>query len=190
MSYRYDVFLSYRRSGPGNAGKWVRNHFHPLLVDCLGDQLAWKPKVFFDLEVETGSHWPNMLEDALLHSKMLVAVWSPPYFRSAWCLAEWQTMLAREQIVAPVGLVYPVVFSDKDNFPPAARARQARDLKAWSNPFPSFSESRDYDRFYHEMSDIAAELGQMLTRAPAWQANWPVHRPVEPIPTQPTLVDL
>jgi hypothetical protein len=129
LSYRYDVFLSYRRSWPGNAGRWVRNHFHRLLVDCLSDQLDWEPKVFFDLEAETGSHWPSMLEDALLHSKMLVGVWSPPYFRSAWCLAEWKTMLAREQIVAPArpaGLVYPVVFSDKDNFPPAAQNRQDR----------------------------------------------------------------
>lgn len=193
MSYRYDVFLSYRRSGPGNVGQWVRNHFHRLLVDCLSDQLDWEPKVFFDLEAETGSDWPSMLEQALLHSKMLVAVWSPPYFRSAWCLAEWESMRAREQVVAPgrpAGLIYPVVFSDSRTFPPAARTRQARDLKAWNNPFPSFQESRDYDRFYHEMLDIADELGRMLARAPAWQAGWPVQRPAEPGPAQVGLADL
>lgn len=193
VSYRYDVFLSYRRSGYGNASQWVRNHFHPLLVNCLSDELDWEPRIFFDLEAETGSYWPSLLERALLHSKMLVAVWSPPYFRSAWCLAEWRSMLAREQLVTPDepdGLVYPVVFSDSTSFPQAAVDRQSRDLKAWSNPFPSFRQSHDYHHFHRAMVDIAAELGRKLHKAPEWQPDWPVCRPDKPSRSQPDLAEL
>jgi len=193
VSYSYDVFLSYRRSGHGNAGEWVRNHFHPLLVNCLSDELGWEPRIFFDLEAETGSYWPGLLERALLHSKMLVAVWSPPYFRSAWCLAEWRSMLAREKLVTPNqpdGLVYPVIFSDSESFPEAASSRQSRDLKAWSYPFPSFQRSDNYEHFYREMRYIAAELGRKLRGAPPWQPDWPVYRPDAPPPHQPDLAEL
>ncbi|HEY0803960.1 MAG TPA: hypothetical protein VGD84_02800, partial [Pseudonocardiaceae bacterium] len=116
-----------------------------------------------------------------------------PYFRSAWCLAEWKSMLAREEVVTPDrpdGLVYPVVFSDSQSFPKAASTRQSRDLKPWSNPFPSFQQSHDYHRFHREMLDIAAELGRKLHKAPEWQPDWPVFRPDEPPSPQPDLADL
>jgi TIR domain len=188
--YAFDVFLSYRRSGPGNSGQWVRNHFHPLLRDCLADQLGWAPRVFLDVETETGTIWPDHLEHALLRSRMLVCVWTPPYFRSPWCLAEWETMQARERLLdgrLDCALVYPVVFSDSDSFPPAARSRQARDLKPWSNPFPAFRDSRDYDDLYKEMTGIAIELAGMLPRTPPWTDGWPVCRPAAPTPPPPDL---
>ena len=194
--YEFDIFLSYRRSGRGNACQWVHNHFYPLLLDCLTDQVGWEPRIFIDLAAETGSDWPSLLEDALLRSKMLVAVWSPPYFRSAWCLAEWESMQARERALnlgqpsRPNGLIYPIIFSDSDNFPPAALRRQARDLKPWSNPFLAYRESHGYDALYREMQDIAIEIGQMLTRAPIWRPGWPIHRPDHPTAGSPGLADL
>lgn len=97
VGLRVDVFLSYRRSGRGNAGAWVRHHFHPLLVDCLADELDHEPKVFIDVEAETGSFWPGLLERRLQDGRVLVAVLSPRYFESPWCLAEWHTARAREE---------------------------------------------------------------------------------------------
>jgi hypothetical protein len=195
-SYEFDIFLSYRRSGHGNACQWVHNHFYPLLLDCLADQIGWEPKIFIDLAAETGSDWPSLLENALLRSKMLVAVWSPPYFRSGWCLAEWESMQARERVLKlgqpdrPNGLVYPIIFSDSENFPPSARRRQARDLKPWSNPFRAYQESRDYEGLYREMQNITAEIGQILARAPTWRPDWPIHRPDPPTSGSPDLENL
>lgn len=121
--YRFDVFLSYRRSGPGNAGAWVRDHFHEMLKDCLADELG-SSEVFLDLEAETGVRWPSLLRDVLARSKVLVAVWSPPYFQSPWCLAEWRTMEARERALAGrTRLVYPLRYSGGDNFSEDARER-------------------------------------------------------------------
>ena len=106
--YQFDVFVSYRRSGPGNAATWVRNYFHRMLEDCLADELG-RTAVFIDSEVETGAVWPPLLREALARSKILVAVWSPPYFHSPWCLAEWRTMEARERALGGTArLVYPV----------------------------------------------------------------------------------
>jgi hypothetical protein len=178
--YRFDVFLSYRRSGPGNSAQWVKNHFHPLLRDCLADQLNWTPRVFIDLETEAGTNWPAHLEKALRHSKMLVSVWSPPYFRSPWCLAEWESMEAREKELGNhlhCPLVYPVIFSDSGGFPPEARTRQARDLKRYNNPFPAYRDTRDYADLYKEMTGVGIELARILPKIPSWQPGWPVRRP-------------
>ncbi|AXX31228.1 hypothetical protein APASM_3863 [Actinosynnema pretiosum subsp. pretiosum] len=127
--YQFDVFLSYRRSGQGNAAAWVRDHFHRMLVDCLADELG-RTEVFIDLEVETGVEWPSLLRDALARSKVLVAVWSPPYFHSPWCLAEWWTMEAGERALAgTTRLVYPLRYSDGELFPEEAKLRQHFDVR-------------------------------------------------------------
>lgn len=171
--YRYDVFLSYRRSGPGTAAQWVRNHFHPMLADCLANQIG-DTAVFLDVDAETGTHWPTMLQQALARSKMLVAVWSPPYFTSPWCLAEWQTMIAREQ--APgvrTQLVFPLTYADGDNFPEEARQRQSHPVHAVSNPYPSFHGSHRQANLWDEVNVIAAKLALLLDRVPEWREDWP-----------------
>lgn len=190
--YSFDVFLSYRRSGRGSVAEWVHNHFHPLLVSCLADELPEEPRVFIDLEAETGCRWPSLLEETLLRSRLLVAVWSPPYFHSSWCLAEWLSMEAREQVVRSKpgrtpGLVYPVVYADSTHFPPAARERQARDMKAWSVPAAHYRESHDYHGLHREMRKLASEIAGILPRTPEWTPDWPVSRP-QPLPLSP--VDL
>ena len=192
-SYTYDIFLSYRRSGPGNARDWVHNHFYPLLLNCLADQCQHKPEIFIDVEVETGARWPAKLRKALLGSKMLVAVWSPPYFLSPWCQAEWRSFDAREQMLAPsypCTLLYPVIFSDSDCFPPAARERQARDLKAWSYPHRSFRDTTQYNELHAEIITIATELTIMLQKVPEWDGNWPTCEPELPPPLRHELPEL
>jgi hypothetical protein len=171
--YQFDVFLSYRRSGPGNAAAWVRHHFHRMLEDCLADELGLAA-VFIDLAVETGAVWPPLLRDALARSKVLVAVWSPPYFRSEWCLAEWRTMEARErELGGTTRLVYPVRYSDGENFPDDAKQRQHFDARQVSNPYPAFTGSHRQADLFDTVQRIAAELAGMVTVVPPWQADWP-----------------
>ncbi|MFD4669530.1 TIR domain-containing protein [Lentzea sp. NPDC058450] len=171
--YQYDVFLSYRRSGPGNAAAWVRDHFHRMLEDCLADELGLTA-VFIDKEVETGSMWPPLLREVLARSKMLVAVWSPPYFHSPWCLAEWRTMEERERVLGgTVRLVYPVRYSDGDNFPEGAKQRQHFDVREVSNPFPAFHGSHRQADLFETVKVIAGEVAQALAAVPPWRADWP-----------------
>jgi hypothetical protein len=183
--YEYDLFLSYTRKG--NVPGWMENHFFPLLRDALTDRRPVAPRIFLDTQQETGANWPLNLEFALKRSRYLVAVWSAPYFQSAWGLAEWTSMLERERLLGmgglenPQGLVYPVVFADGDSFPERAREVQARmDLKRWAFPFPGFRETPAYLDFFQAMSEVAETLAARLDLAPAWRPDWPVVRPPRP----------
>jgi hypothetical protein len=180
--YQYDIFLSYTKRG--KVQQWIQNHFHPLLLSSLADELSREPRIFFDAAMETGSRWPASLAQALLRSKMMVAIWSPSYFMSTWCVAQLESMQDREQRLSPdksarlnPSLIYPIVYSGPQNFPQYAQRRQARDLRQWANPSQQFEETSGYRDFRREMRDIAAEIGRMLTRVPAWEQDWPIHRP-------------
>ncbi len=190
--YRFDLFLSYRRGG--TVPDWVHNHLHPLLLDCLADELSREPRIFLDSTMETGVHWPSGLEWALRRSRLLLPIWSPQYFTSPWCLAEWRTMLAREAAVGlatelrPHGLIYPLVFATWRNFPEEAKKRRHRDLKSWNIPYPQYRNTEDYIGLHREVRRIAEELASEVDRVPPWQPDWPVVlpttvvRPTEPIP--------
>jgi hypothetical protein len=187
--YEYDLFLSYKRAG--NVPDWVKNHFHPLLLNALTDLLPVTPRIFLDTQQEIGVRWPENLAHALRRSRYLVAVWSVPYFQSAWCMAEWQSMVKREQLLGmgteadPRGLVYPVVFADGNSFPKEAQAVQARkDLSRWAIPFEGFRETTDYVDFYRAICEVAVTLAARLDQAPAWQPDWPVVHPL-PNPHRP-----
>jgi hypothetical protein len=97
-------------------------------------------------------------------------------------------MEARERILGlqtmdcTSGLIYPVVFADSENFPPETRARQARDLKQWNVPDMIYKETADYVEFGKQMRIVAGDLATMIRRVPQWQPEWPVHRPLSPIP--------
>lgn len=179
MGYEYDIFLSYPRAG--HAGEWVRNHFHPLLKGCLNEELAEAPSVWFDEDQDPGVNWPANLRRALLRSRILVAVWSPSYFRSTWCMAEWESMRAREQVLGfateenPQGLIYPVVYGDGDSFPLAAKATQyRRDLSQWGFPLPQFQKTEQYMHLWDCMRQVAGDIATRLGTVPAWADGWPV----------------
>jgi hypothetical protein len=189
VSYEWDVFISYRRAG--NVTGWVRNHFVDVLTRCLEDELDRPPRVFVDKGMEVGAYWPDELADALLRSRYMVAIWSPPYFTSSWCVAEWQSMRSREAVLgipAPgvtMGLVYPVVFSDGDSFPAEARAVQSRlDLSQYGFPYEQFNRTESYLEFHAKVRAIACDLAPRFAAVPAWDANWPICRP-EPFPPPP-----
>lgn len=185
MAYEYDVFLSYSRKAP--VGDWVRNHFFPLLEMWLPQQLPYQAKVFVDaaMDEEPGVKWPDRLRSALLKSKCLVAVWSPSYFRSEWCVAEWKSMVAREAEEGigvntdPSRLVVPVRFNDGEHFP-ADAPRQWTDLSRWNSPHAHFKETAEYIEFDRQMQSFTSKIAALVQKAPAWREDWPVTLP----PTQ------
>ncbi len=179
--YLYDVFVSYRHERP--VQDWVTNHFYPLLEQWLPGFMPYGPEIFIDWSIETGSAWPAKLRQALQSSRCLLAVWSPEYFRSRWCLAEWRSMFEREQLLRlrttrkPSGLIYPVVFVDGEHFPQDALDTQSKDLRKWNTPHPVFRETREFVEFDREMQQLCEELARMILRAPAWKNNWPIASP-------------
>ena len=192
MAYEFDIFMSYPRAG--QVGPWVQNHFFPVLRDCLEVHLDHNPRIFVDSAQPTGVQWPQNIKDALLKSRLMVAVWTPPYFRSDWCFAEWSSMLEREKQLAQDGckpnrgLVYPVIYSDGKHFDPRAKDTQyRRDLSKYTCPYPCFKESTTYIDFHNTIMEIAQEIEEHLGEVPAWQPNWPI---VVPEPSHASPVNL
>jgi hypothetical protein len=183
--YEFDVFISYRRKG--NPHNWVRNHFYPRLKDYLADQLPEDPVLFIDEGMEVGSVWPDRLEEALVRTRILVPVLSPQYFRSPWCLAEWHSMAERERLLGHQGLIYPVLFSDSENFPSFARARSWHDLKKWNTPDLGFQRTKKWIKFVEQIEQVAIELARRIDRVPKWEPGWPVERPDPPMPGMTSL---
>lgn len=183
QDYIYDVFISYRHKPP--VLDWLRNHFYPMVEQRLPDSLPLdhQANLFVDWQIETGSEWPARLRQALSASRCLLAIWSPEYFRSSWCLAEWQTFRARERLHDfrsennPLGLVYPVCFADGEHFPSEAKRTQYRDLRKWNIPYSSFRETADIVDLDREVQALTVELAAMIKRAPTWQADWPIVTP-------------
>ncbi|MDM8566485.1 serine protease [Candidatus Halobeggiatoa sp. HSG11] len=76
-SYKYHVFLSYKRCKSWN--KWIKRNFLPIFEHWLSEELGKEAKIFWDTEkVETGS-WHDRFESELTRSRVLVTLWSPQY---------------------------------------------------------------------------------------------------------------
>jgi TIR domain len=182
LPYEYDVFLSYTVSSSN--GAWVREHFRSLLVDRLENAMPRSPRLFDFDEQETGMAWPDNLARALRGSRLLVAVLSPPYFRSAWCLAEWNSMLARERLLGlsseddPKGLIYPIVYADGIHFPDSAKRRfNKHDFSAWNYPNRHFRETEAFLDFTNAVANVAEEIAGRLDDVPPWRDDFPIVRP-------------
>ena len=126
------------------AGRWVLNHFYPVLKEELESQDA-DSTVFCWTENEVGSVWPEVLKDAHARSRLLIAVLTPPYFyKSPWCRAEWATMIQRQKhagLGEPSGtqsLICPVLYSDGENHPDEAQKISFFDFRDWAIPDPVF----------------------------------------------------
>lgn len=187
MAYLYDVFISYSRDEC--VGGWVKKYFKPTLRKRLAAHLLTEPKVYLDTEdIPVGAEWPVYLKEALGSSKMLIPVWTPPFFRSRWCLAEWQTFIAREaELSLPkLRLVYPVKYSDGTCFQDALKRYQCRDLSNWGWDCDSFGSSPEFLKFVQAVDEIARELAEILDDQvfPPHNAAWPiVDLPDEPAQT-------
>jgi TIR domain len=185
MAYQYDVFVSYRRQNPVRG--WVQEQFHPLLTQWLAESMPEEPSIFIDEGIETGETWPDTLRHALKTSRLLVPVLSPPYFRSRWCRAELDTMLAREQELGMRtphnrdGLILPIRFHDGEHFPAHMRQMQPEDFTPWAFGAPYFADSAHNIGFVEAVKQLAVRLAARLPHVPAWDPAWPVRLP-EPTP--------
>jgi hypothetical protein len=183
--YKFDLFISYARRG--SVQRWLLNHFHDKLVECLTDQVAPAPRVYVDKRMQKAVHWPSDLRHALRHSKIMLQLLTPPYFESPWCMAEWRSMLAREQALGlssperPQGLVYPILYSDSENFPSEGLEVAWWDFKPFANPDPVYQSTHGYVDFHQEVSRLATDLVRLLKQVPPWDPDWPDVDPPDPV---------
>jgi len=125
MAYKYDVFISYKNQL--GLTDWVADFFSPLFQKRLSLELNYEPSIFRDkVSIAAGDEWSPAIKKALATSRLVVAILTPQYFTSKWCVAEWQSMEKREKLSRQTAnkLLIPVKFTNGDNFPPIATKRQ------------------------------------------------------------------
>lgn len=176
MNYRYDIFISYTRGG--EAGDWVRNHFQPQFKGWLEQTMPSQPAIFWDRDIDVGQSWPTALREALAHSRIVVPVVTHPYFRSEWCLAELNTMIARAALVADIGvgpeqIIKPVLFFG-EGFPEPIASLQYADMRKWAYPAPVFQQTAAWIPFLDAVKAFAGTVADSLPQAPPWDPHWPV----------------
>jgi len=161
--YQYDVFISYRRGGV--VDDWVRR-----FVDDLGKWLhavmRHPPRIYFDLTgVTGGSDFGTAIENALLRSKILVAVLTPAYFTSPHCGREWRTFEAREKGDSP--LILPILLQEQPDGLPAVLASRLY-LKAPNDSLVSLIKNT-HDVGYAEFLRRAADaIAAAVPKAPEY----------------------
>jgi hypothetical protein len=182
MTYEYHVFVSYPHAG--HVGAWTRNHLAPTLRECLADEIR-RPQVFVDEAIEPGARWREELRRSLGRSRLLLAIWSPLYFDSDYCMAEWGTMAARERVLDVGGahrpstrLVFPIRYSDGESFPDAAKEIEQDEIfKDFRYPYPQFRDSQKYLPFHDAVVDLAQRITTRLPNVPPWDPDWPTAFP-------------
>jgi hypothetical protein len=180
--YRYDLFISYKREPDDNqlVTPWLREVLKRL-VYWTGQDMGGVPvKIFFDEDsIEFGRDWPDEIRDALLAAKCLLPIWSPQYFHSPWCMAEWKSFLLRERLLAGGGgpasrLIFPIKFHDGVWFPDEAQRAKPLDLTLHTGTTPAFWATQRADELDQIIKRAAAQLARLISEAPPHAAGWPV----------------
>ena len=184
MAYEFDIFVSYRRTS--TMGPWVRKRLVPLLKDRINEVARDDVRIFCDEDMPDGANLPEQLKRNIRNSALLLTVWSADYFRSSWCLAEWQSFREREALLGlfaaenPLSLVYPIRYADGDNYHPDAKtALCKKDFSSFNYSGDAFVGSLEYLQFESLVKQMAIDFSERLDTLPQWRDAFPV---VEPQP--------
>ncbi|ANZ39130.1 hypothetical protein BBK82_26720 [Lentzea guizhouensis] len=183
--YEYDFFISYSRTG--SVQKWLINHFYHKLVEYLADECAPAPKVYMDRVMPRAVDWSHHLVNSLHRSKIMIQLMTPHYFESGWCMAELESMRAREAVLGlatadfPQGLVYPILYSDSHKFAVKERMRSWQDFKDYSYTEPVYQDAVEYIHFCRRVRELARDLVELAQQVPPWSPDWPIVERPEPV---------
>jgi hypothetical protein len=134
--YDYDIFVSYRCEEV--VKPFVRDHFVPMLSKWLSlKKSGWEgrnkaPRIFLDdSDIQGGQLWKTKIMGSLPKSKIMLGLWTPRYFESKWCEAEFRHFRARHGVHLKASskgspLIIPVRLSDGDYFSTAAKEHQIK----------------------------------------------------------------
>ncbi|MFJ1606896.1 TIR-like protein FxsC [Streptomyces sp. NPDC088253] len=130
MAYFY---LSYarRRRIPGERRSPEHRFFTDLtrmireMTDFQGSDVG-----FFDEGLPSGTRWEEEMKLALASARVFIPLYSPQYFKSAWCGMEWDAFSRRRQLArrtagqgetAIVPVLWTGVGAGKPGLPPVVR---------------------------------------------------------------------
>ncbi|NTS41912.1 toll/interleukin-1 receptor domain-containing protein [Flavisolibacter sp. BT320] len=194
MSYKYDVFISYKWSGEYK--EWVDKVFYPLILKYFISEYNENPTFKDIIDIPHGATADQVLKDAVTSSKCMIAVLSAPYFcKSIWCPTEFSAILHRQkQVLNPSdsfkGLLFPVIFTIFDQktnkYVSSLTNKCPRVAALVENLTPLRLEEDKYFHLHNSFIDSEA-YGQLrmkvrrwleesvipsIQEAPKWQPEW------------------
>jgi hypothetical protein len=182
--YVYDIFVSYKREPEDRplVTPWIQgvlDRVEHWVTQELGGR---KVNMFFDRKnIKSGVQWKKELGKGLLRSKCMLAILSSEYFQSSWCLAEWRTFLARQQITESP-LIVPIKYTEEDWFPEEAQDIEWLDLADLTGTTEAFWKTERADKLDQKLKEFAPALANIIEAAPSFQADWPIREPEPPPP--------
>lgn len=197
MSYRHDIFISYKWNGDIKA--WVESVFVPILINVLDEvkDRFGNDDIFHDVkQTVAGASVPEVLRDGVANSKCMICVLTKNYFtNSYWCTAELSAMLRREEETGArnnqdhIGLVFPLLFIDQRRQLPAQRNAVygvGAAAQLLNNILPlqldrarffciaaGFKGTPAYDDLRYEIYDwVVNSIYPRLATVPDWNPQW------------------
>ncbi len=176
MAYKYDVFLSYNLKFPH--GNWVNELFLPFFKPHLEDALNIKDvKIFKDTEeILNGQLWDKKIEDALIHSRIMVSICSPAYFNSEWCKREFAIMDYRQRRCGYMskenqnGIILPIKVSDGEHFSEHVNTFQ---IESFNDFFRlEIKGTKLYVDLQEKILRWMKSVVHAYNNAPAWDEDW------------------
>jgi hypothetical protein len=178
--YIWDVFISYRHSHP--VGPFVQKVFRTLFHGWLTEALnVLDARVFIDESaMGAGDPLPPTLAYHLRKSRCMVAICSPSYFISPWCLSEWESFSERERVSGVAGLIVPVKFYDAGGVAHYLMGRIPADFTEYSYIDEALIRTEAGMAFQRAVRRLAEDVARSVRRAPAFRPDWPIWTPVPP----------
>ena len=111
--------------------------------------------------------WPSELREAIRGSRVVVALCSPEYFYSKWCLTEFASFQKRGKVVIPVSIY------DGDAFPAYVKEIQAANLSEYVIVGEGFRRTERYVQFQDKLKQLSKDVARLLKQAPKY-SDWEV----------------
>jgi hypothetical protein len=167
MTYRNDIFISYRREAHIWT-PWAREKFKLVLESYLQRELGDPANIFIDDQVPVGANYVTHLVEMLAHSKIMVALLSKDYFSSPWCVHELDLMMER---AAGNDQIIPIVVHDGELIPDAVGQLQYADFKKFATP-ALLPNTPLYGEFCDAIGRLAPRISQAIEGVPMFADGW------------------
>ena len=90
-SFSDDVFISYRHLDnellDEHGRGWIDN-FHERFESVLGEALGYEPSIWRDPRLPGNVYFPDVLEERIKSTAVVISILSPGYLHSEWCMGE------------------------------------------------------------------------------------------------------
>ena len=161
-------------------------HFLPLMQARLELERGTQTDIFFDrAEITAGMNWVETQRRALLRSRLLLGIWSPTYFASRWCLAEFATFRRRSELEYR-NLIVPITIHGGASFPTEAQTTQWFDFREFMILGKAFNRSEKYLDFEDAVRKLCGHIASQLKNAPQFDSSWPIVEPKDEAVTTAT----